>query len=143
MNSTERKRCTWEETLLVLAHQIAKLRSPDPWIQVGACAQKYDSSLIIGYNGAPPGIEIDWNNRDERRKRVIHAEANVLGEVKRGEVKILAVTHLPCPECIKVIAQKKIPLVIYGLELENYDNALTKQLAKEFAIDIKQLPYVL
>lgn len=135
-----RKRKDWETTALILAYTIADCRSQDPWKQVGACViYKEGFRVGLGYNGAPSKVEIDWGNRDERRKRVLHSEANVLNWVKPNEADFIAVTHLPCPECIKVIAQKGIKKVIYSETLSNYDSKLTFQLAKEFNITIKQI----
>lgn len=137
-----RKRLTWEQTALLLAYTIADARSEDPYVQVGATAiLKENFSITLGYNGAPSGVEIDWANRDERRKRVLHAETNVMNNVLPGTVELLAVTHLPCGECIKSIAQKRIKKVIYGETLANYDFALTTQLAKEFGIELIRLPF--
>lgn len=135
-----RARLSWEETCLRLAYDIARYRSQDPYIQVGACALKKDgNNIVLGYNGCIPKVDIDWSDRNERRKRVIHAEANVLNRILPNEVDFLAVTALPCAECIKIIAQKNIKKVIYSEELENYDNDLTKKLAKEFGIEIKRV----
>ncbi len=134
-----RKRLSWEETALRLAFNIANYRSEDPYVQVGAVIIKYDGSLLLGYNGSPSGIEIDWSNRDERRKRVLHGEENVLTWVKPGEVKILAVTALPCQTCMKTIANKRVKRVIYRDELAGYDNDFSKQLAKEFNIELIRL----
>lgn len=135
-----RTRLSWEQTCLRLAFDIAKYRSEDPYVQVGACALKKDgNNFVLGYNGALPKITIDWTNRDERRKRVIHAEANVLNRILPNEVALLALTHLPCPECMKVIGQKQIPKVIYCHEMEKYPNDLSKQLAREFNIDLQQI----
>lgn len=137
--TTARNRMSWEETALRLAFQVAEYRSEDPYVQVGAVAKKMDGSIVLGYNGAPSGIEIDWSNRDERRKRVLHAEANVLNFVKPSEVEFLACTHLPCPECMKMIAQKKIKCVYFSKLLPNYDNDLSFRLAREFRIDLSQI----
>lgn len=138
-NTSSRKRLSWEQTCLRLAFSIAELRSEDPYIQAGACALKVDgNSFVLGYNGALPGLEIDWSDRDERRKRVIHAEANVLNRILPGEVDFMATTHLPCPECTKVIGQKRIKRVIYCLEIPHYPNDLSKKLAKEFNIILEQ-----
>lgn len=134
-----RKRLSWPKTALNLALNVAYYRSEDPYVQVGAVAIKNDDSVVLGYNGAPSGVEIDWSNRDDRRKRVIHAEANVLNFVKPNEVKFLATTHLPCPECLKIISQKKINLVYYRGELEGYPNDFSFQLAEEFKIKLIKL----
>jgi len=136
-----RKRLTWEETALKLAFNIAEYRSEDPYCIVGCCGIKYDKSIVLAYNGAVSGINIDWSNRDERRKRVLHAEENLLNLVKPNELEFIAITHLPCKSCIRLIAQKKIPLVIYSGEMEKYDNELTKQLATEFRIELRQIKY--
>lgn len=135
-----RQRLSWEETCLRLAFDIANYRSEDPYVQVGACALKKDgNSFVLGYNGALPKIEIDWSNRDERRKRVIHAESNVLNRILPNEVEMLAITHLPCPECIKIIGQKGIKKVIYAREMMTYPNDITKTLAQEFGIELIQM----
>jgi len=141
MNPTERSRLSWEESALRLAFNIADYRSPDPYVQVGAVIIKIDNSIILGYNGAPPNIEIDWSNREERRKRVIHAEENVLSEVKYGEVKLMAVTALPCEICIKSAAKKGVKTIIYSEILKNYDSSLSFKLAKEFGIALKQIKF--
>lgn len=138
-NLSGRVRLDWPETALRLAFKIAEYRSQDPYVQVGATAIKHDGSIIMGYNGSPSGIEIDWKNRNDRRKRVLHAEANVLNFVMPEEVKLMAVTHLPCCECVKLICQKKIKEVYYSLVLENYDNELTFRLAKEFKIELLKI----
>lgn len=139
MSLSGRDRLSWPETALKLAFNIAEYRSEDPYIQVGAVAVKHDGSILLGYNGAPSGVDIDWSDRDERRKRVLHAEANVLNFAKPDEVNFLAVTHLPCPECLKTIKQKKIKEVYYSSVLESCSPKLTIQLAKEFKINLNKL----
>lgn len=135
----ERKRLNWPETAICLAYDIANYRSEDPYVQVGAVGIKRDKSLCLGYNGAPSGVNIDWSDRDQRRPYVLHAEENVLNLAKPGEIEILAVTHLPCEHCIKLIRQKKIQTVYYGETLPNYNKELTFQLAKKFDITLIQL----
>lgn len=133
-----RKRLSWEETALRLAFNIADYRSEDPYVQVGAVIIKHDNSIILGYNGAPPKIEVDWSDRNARRDRVIHAEENALDNIKYGEAKIVAVTAMPCKGCIKKLAQKGVKTVYYGQELDGYDNDFAKKLAKEFGIELIQ-----
>ena len=122
-----------------LAFNVANYRSEDPYVQVGACAIKKDKSVLLGYNGAPSGVDIDWSNRDKRRVRVLHAEANVLNFTKPDEVELLACTHLPCVECLKTIAQKKIDKVYFCEFLDNYDSDLTISLAEEFEINLAHI----
>ncbi len=139
MSKTGRERLNWAQTAIKLAYNIAKYRSEDPYVQVGACIIKKDKSMLLGYNGAPSGVDIDWSNRDSRRKRVLHAEANVLNFVKPNEVELLAVTHLPCTECLKVISQKQINKVYFSEFLDNYDSDSTIELADEFGITLTQI----
>lgn len=135
----KRTKLSWPYTALKLARSIAESRSEDPYVQVGAAAIKYDKSILLGYNGAPKGVEIDWSDRDERRKRVLHAEANVLNFCKPEEIELLVCTHLPCGECLKTIAQKSIKKVYYEHILCNYDHELSFRLAFEFGIDLEQI----
>ena len=136
-----RNRLNWPETAISLAYDIARYRSEDPYVQVGAVIIKKDGSMFLGYNGAPSGIDIDWGDRDARRERVLHAEANVLNFVKPNEAELLACTHLPCKECLKMISQKRINKVYYSEELKGYDSKLTFKLAEEFGIKIIKLNY--
>lgn len=136
-----RNRLSWEKTAMKLAFDIARYRSEDPYVQVGAVIIKNDSSMLLGYNGAPSGINIDWTNRNERRDRVLHAEANALNFVRPMEVKLLACSHLPCKECMKLIAQKKVPEVFHGEALDGYDPSLTFKLAEEFGIKMHFIKY--
>ena len=139
MSDTGRNRLNWAQTAINLAYDIAKYRSEDPYVQVGACIIKKDKSMLLGYNGAPSGVDIEWANRDKRRARVLHAEANVLNFVKPNEVELLACTHLPCTECLKVIAQKQIDKVYFAEYLDNYDSDATIELANEFGIELSQI----
>lgn len=132
-----RIRETWAQTAINLAFDIAGYRSEDPYTQVGACAiRRGGFQVFVGYNGAPNGVQINWKDRDSKNDRVIHAETNVLSSIFPGEVELLALTHLPCKICIKTIAQKAIPLVIYCIEMPPYEPELVKKLAKEFKIEL-------
>ncbi len=133
-----RKRKSWEETALILAETIAACRSQDPYVQVGACAVLQDNSVRLGYNGPPPGIEIDWSERENRSARVIHAEVNALRAVVPGECKFLAVTLLPCRHCMTFIASKGVKKIVFR-EVYERDN-LAFELAREFRIKLLQVP---
>lgn len=135
-----RKRLSWEETALRLAFNIADYRSEDCWVRVGAVIIKTDNSIILGYNGAPRGIDIDWSDRDGRRDKVIHAEENALNGIKYGEAKLVAVTAMPCKNCLKSLANKGVSKVYYAEELAGYDNEATKERAKEFKVELIHYP---
>lgn len=112
-------RKSWALWALDLASVVAT-RSEDPYLQVGAVVLRPDNSVAsVGYNGAPPGVELDWSDRDERRPYVIHAEVNALRYVRKDEVAggLLATTHIPCLQCLPVIAS-------YGLDVVQYRELL-------------------
>ena len=130
-------RIDWERYALSLA-KVAALRSEDPFVKVGACVLRHDNSVAsLGYNGAPPKVNIDWSDRDERRRRVIHAEANALRYVKPQECRLLACTLLPCNDCLKVISSYGIKEVVYIEEYDKDCSSLT--LASEFGINLKKI----
>ena len=132
-----RKRKSWEETALILAETIAESRSQDPYVQVGACAVLQNNSVSLGYNGPPPGIEIDWSERESRGARVIHAEVNALRAVNPGQCRFLAVTLLPCRHCMTFIASKAIKKIVYREIYER--DTLAYELAREFGIELVQM----
>ncbi|MEY4333329.1 MAG: hypothetical protein RLZZ196_2072 [Bacteroidota bacterium] len=117
--------------------KIAATRSEDPWCKVGAIAIREDGSIAgVSYNGAPPNIEIDWSNRDERRKYVVHAETNLLRYVKPKECKTVAVTLAPCFDCLKNLASYGVKVIYF---LDYYDQCDKKELhkmAKLFKIEL-------
>ena len=134
-------RPTWEQYALNLA-EAAKTRSEDPYMQVGACALRWDHSVAAtGYNGVKPGETIDWSDRDKRRPFVIHAEKNCLRYVRIGECELLACTLLPCPDCLAEIARMRIPRVVYK-ELYTTNKEVAQQTfedATKYGIDLKQI----
>lgn len=110
-------RIDWKEYALRLA-EVAKLRSEDPYMQVGACALSEDNRVIAcGYNGLVQGKIVDpsfWQDRDLRRPFMIHAETNLLSLCKRGEVKLIASTLLPCTSCAQSIAAYGVKEVVFN-----------------------------
>ena len=121
----------------------AASRSEDPYRQVGTALLRYDGSVAsLGYNGAPPHVEIDWSDRDERRRWVIHAEANALRYVEPGEVSLVASTTRPCAKCMLLLASYGVDVVIYRDELDDlvgepdYDKGHIYTIAREAGIAI-------
>lgn len=116
--------------------RVASCRSEDPFMKVGACALRHDNSVGgLGYNGPPPKIDIEWEDRERRRQFVIHAEINALRYIRPGECRLIACTLLPCNDCLKTIASYGIRKVIYG-EVYKRDSS-SSVLAKAFGIDLK------
>lgn len=123
-----------------LAHTAAT-RSEDPYHKVGCCLVRHDDTIAaLGYNGAPPGVDIDWSDRDARRAWVIHAEANALRYVRPGEVAIMVTTMMPCNQCVLLAAAYGIKEIIYREELDPavYDRAKILEIAAACGIDIHQ-----
>lgn len=136
---SNKNRATWPEIAMSLAQQAADQRCQDPYVQVGACCLRHDNSVAsVGYNGPPPKVEIDWSNRDARRKRMLHAEANCLRYVRPGEGKLLAVTVIPCLSCLSLIDSWGIKEVYYKNEWTGAEPDIFT-IAKEFGISLEKL----
>lgn len=134
-------RLTWDQYALQLAHA-ASSRSEDPHHRVGAALMRYDHSVAaVGYNGAPSGVEIDWDDRDARRAKVIHAEANALRYVRPGEVQTMASTMMPCAQCVLLASAYQIHRVVYLDELDPtvYDRNAIMELAARCKISVEKV----
>lgn len=137
MNATERERPSWDEYGMLLAYSAAE-RSPDPYVQVGAAAFRIDHSTVAtGYNGALPGVEIDWSDRDKRRPFVIHAERNCLKLAMGQNPYYLYVTMLPCSDCLNMACAYGIKEIIYDQVYARDLSSLER--AKEYNILLRQL----
>jgi dCMP deaminase len=131
-------RLTWDQYALNIAH-VVKSRSEDPFLQVGAVLMRPDHSIAaVGYNGAPPGVELDWSDRDARRAHVIHAEANAFRFVRPKEVHTVAVTTLSCAQCMLLLSSYGVSRIVYSTELDPryHDRAFIVELANECGIEI-------
>ena len=120
-------RVPWDQYALSIA-QAASQRSEDPYRKVGACALNRQKMVVgVGYNGLASGVSMPyknfWDNRDYRRKFMIHAEANCLSLCKKGEVELLAVTLLPCSSCATMISAYGIQEVVYKDAYERDEQA--------------------
>jgi dCMP deaminase len=137
MNKTEKLRPSWDEYGMILAYAAAS-RSPDPYVNVGAVAFRKDRSTVsTGYNGAASGVEIDWSDRDFRRRFVVHAERNCLKYAKAGEPYYLYVTLSPCLECLSIAKTYGVKEIVYDQVYERDSSALTK--ASDYGITLRQL----
>ena len=128
---------TWEEYAIELA-EVAKLKSKDPWLQVGAVLLRHDNTIAgIGFNGFPSGMDEDWTDREKRRSYVVHAEMNALRYAKPQECRLIASTTLPCNNCLKAIASYGISKVVYRYVYDRDESTMT--LAKDFGIELIKL----
>lgn len=120
-------RISWDEYALRIA-EVAAQRSEDIYVQVGACVLDINNRVIgVGYNGLAPSKNVKenfWSNRDERRKFIIHAEANALSMIRRGDAELIACNLLPCSSCATLIASHGIKKVVYRMPYNRDMNAL-------------------
>jgi deoxycytidylate deaminase len=136
----------WEKHAMRLAWQ-ARRTSQDPYVKTGACAlRKKDNSVAaVGYNGPPPKVEIDWSDREKRRGRVVHAEKNCLKYLMPDECEIMAVTLMPCSNCLIDMRASGIMKVIFaGVFINNTNQHVTYgspesvlDLAEEFGMTMR------
>ena len=126
-------------TWWILLAELASARSEDPWCKVGAVGVRADGSIAgVSYNGAPPKIEIDWSNRDERRKYVVHAETNLLRYIKPNECPIIAITMAPCFDCLKNLASYGVKQIFFKEFYDKCDKNELQKMAELYKIDMYQ-----
>jgi dCMP deaminase len=135
-------RLNWEEYAMELA-KTASLRSEDPFRKVGACALSHDYRVLgVAYNGLKSGKEAPegfWDDRDERRPYMIHAESNLLSLFTRNQCKLIAVTLLPCASCARLICAWNIEKVIYSEEYEDLDAKYSKEIFNFYNIKLEKI----
>ncbi len=133
-------RISWEEHAMNLAVG-ASLRSEDPYQKVGACILDHDNDVLaVAYNGLVSGLNVPkefWKDRDKRRPYMIHAEANALARIRRGEGSLIACTLLPCSSCAMNIVAHGIKKVLYK-EVYHRDTS-SLDIFKFYEISCKQL----
>ena len=137
------ERPDWPTWALGIATAVAR-RSEDMHVPVGAVALRSDWSVCgVGYNGAPSGVELIWSDRAARRPYVIHAEVNALRHASVMDMQggAIVTTHIPCGNCMTVLASYKIDRVYYGelLDGETYDLGLIESIAAKCRITLFHL----
>lgn len=137
--TTSRARLTIPEYAMALAH-VASLRSEDPYRKVGAVAFDFDNRVIgTAYNGLAPGFNVGpefWTDRHDRRKFMIHAEANLCSLFTRGNVKLVACTTKPCTSCMQMICAYGVREVYYR---DDYPESEADAIADLYGIQLAQL----
>ena len=124
-------------TWWLLLAELASARSEDPFCKVGAIGVREDGSIAgVSYNGAPPKIEIDWSDRDKRRKYVVHAETNLLRYIKPRECPIVAVTLSPCFDCLKNLASYGVKEIYFKEFYDKCDRKELQQMAELYNIEL-------
>lgn len=108
---------TWDKRFLLLADHVSTW-SKDPSTKVGAVIVDADKRVIsMGYNGFPAKIEDnpeDYQDRDTKLKKVVHAEANAIIFSQRSlkDCTIYLWPFMPCSNCAGQIIQSGISRVV-------------------------------
>lgn len=144
---------SWNDTFMEMAEVVAK-RSKDPSTQVGACIVSNENKILsLGYNGAPrawddnnfPWSKDSENPLETKYPFVIHAERNAIlnfsgisGHLRGSRIYV---THFPCNECAKEIAQVGISEVIYLNDYLGNDSSVAASIMifEACGIDVYQL----
>ena len=148
-----REASSWDETFMRMAMVVAD-RSKDPSTQVGACIVSEENRILsLGYNGTPNGwadSEFPWakvadSALDTKYPFVIHAERNAVlnygglhSQLKGAKV---FVTHFPCNECAKELAQVGISEVIYlnSHDSSDFSTRASMKIFEACGIEVRQL----
>lgn len=118
-------------------------------LHVGAVVVKDDTVISYGYNGMPAG----WDNNCEdviqhsddtvtlkTKPEVLHAESNAIAKLAKSNNSGLGasifVTHSPCMECSKLIAQSGISNVYYN---ENYRDDTGIQFLRKSGVEVTKV----
>lgn len=111
----------WDQRFLALA-KFVSMWSKDPSTKVGAVIACYKTIVSLGYNGFPCSVLDDpalLNNREEKLKRIIHAERNAIEhayeEMYNGQWQILSMytyPFMPCNVCAEEIKETGIKRIV-------------------------------
>lgn len=104
----------WDYRFLDLAAVVASW-SRDSSTQVGAVIADPDHRVVsLGFNGLPRGLEDGDLPRDDKLRKVIHAEENAILFASRPlEDCSIYITHPPCARCAAKIIQTGIARVVF------------------------------
>ena len=134
-------RISFEEMAMKIA-DVVKDRSEDPYKKVGACILNKEGRILsVGYNGLLSKQQVPnnfWEDRDERRRFIIHAETNALACITRyDEPYILASTLLPCANCAINICSHGIKEVYY--KEEYHKDKLAYEIFDFYKVSLKKI----
>ena len=119
-------RISWHEYFMGLATLVSERATCDR-LHVGAVIVKDRNIIATGYNGSVGGTSHCCDKGcdvvDNHCVRTIHAETNAILQCAKNAVSpvgaTIYVTHFPCYNCAKHIAQVGIAKVVY---LNGYNN---------------------
>jgi dCMP deaminase len=136
-------RPTIDEYAMLLA-SAAALRSEDPSRKVGAVALDHENRVIAtAYNGLPSGWDVAddwWQNNEQRRKFVVHAESNLCSLTHRGAVRTVACTTIPCGPCALNLIAHGVKRVVYGLTYPR--DVAGMEILDEYGVELIHMPLI-
>ena len=143
-----KKRESWDKYFIRLAIQTST-RATCPRLHAGSVIVKDNMILSGGYNGSIRGSphctdeDVGCLMIDSHCRRTIHSEANAIIQAARVGAKIkgsvMYVTHLPCWECFKLIANAGINKIYYNKYYDNKSNEYMLMTAKKIGIEIERV----
>ena len=107
----------WDDRFIGMAYLVASW-SKDPSTKCGAVIVDPKKRLVsMGFNGFPRGTSDDeyyYNNREEKYRRVIHAEKNAILFAKQDLTgcTLYVIPMPPCSQCAGMIIQSGITRVV-------------------------------
>lgn len=131
----------WDYRYGEMARLIASW-SKDPSTKVGAVIVRPNKSIAsMGFNGFPPNVEDkeEWlNDRDEKLKRMIHAEHNALNYCEHDNITtstIYVYPLHPCEHCAQRIINRGITKVVTVTNLEKHNYMSQPDVWKRYNFD--------
>ena len=134
-----KRRISVPEYAMALAH-VASLRSEDPFRQVGAVALDHSNRVIgTAYNGLAPGFDAPdgfWDDRDARRRFMLHAEVNLCSLFTRGTARVVAITTMPCTSCMQMLCAYNVEEIYFR---DAYAASEADQIAELYGVRLQQI----
>jgi len=146
---------SWDDTFMRMAIVVAD-RSKDPSTQVGACIVSAENRILsLGYNGTPNGwddSQFPWgkSSKDPLETKypyVIHAERNAVLNYEGLHSQLrgsrVFVTHFPCNECAKELAQVGVSEVVYlnGHDSSDFSTQASERILEACGISVRQISF--
>ncbi len=127
------------EYAMALAH-VASLRSEDPYRKVGAVALDHANRVIgTAYNGLAPGFDAPagfWDDREARRKFMLHAEVNLCSLFTRGAARLVACTTKPCTSCMQMLCAYGVGEIFFR---DDYPDSDANEIAAMYGARLVQV----
>lgn len=107
----------WLKRMMELSYTVSSW-SKDKSTKTGSVIVTKDGDPVSwGYNGMPPDVNDDVEERNERPlkyKYFEHAERNAIYGATKADLSdcVLFCTHYPCHDCARAIIRKKIKTVV-------------------------------